>query len=106
MEQQIRIKKNDLIIIKNAFNKYFTEKDHLWLFGSRVELSKRGGDLDFYIETIENNLIIATKKKEYFIIELQDKLGDQKIDVVLNILSSQYMLPIYEIAKQTGIKLL
>ncbi len=106
MEQNIRIPKQDLIIIKETFKKYFTIQDHLWLFGSRTDPNKRGGDLDFYIETVENNVTVANKQKNYFIIELQDKLGDQKIDVVLNILSSKYIIPIYKIAQQTGIKLL
>ncbi len=106
MNQKIRISDHDLAIIKEAFKKHFSNKDHLWLFGSRAVPTRKGGDLDFYIETIEPNLEIAYKQKTYFIIELQDKLGDQKIDVVLNVISSNYEIPIYKIAKQTGVNLL
>ena len=78
----------------------------MWLFGSRVDPHKSGGDLDFYIETLEPKLTVANQQKTNFIIELQDKLGDQKIDVVINILSSNYEIPIYNIARETGVKLL
>lgn len=106
MNQKIRISNEDLIIIENIFKKYFTNRDHLWLFGSRADCNKKGGDIDFYIETIETDLKIANQKVSYFIINLQELLGDQKIDVVLNVLSTKQTLPIYNIAKQTGVQLL
>ena len=106
MNRPIRISKHDLTIIKKSFKKHFNNQDHLWLFGSRVDPHKKGGDLDFYIETLEPNLTVANQQKTNFIIELQDKLGDQKIDVVINILSSNYEIPIYNIARETGVQLL
>ena len=101
----IRIKEKDLITIKAIFNKYFCDQDHLWLFGSRIDPKKKGGDLDFYIETIETDIAVAVKKKMDFITGLCFLLGDQKIDVVLNVLSLADNLPIYEIAKKKGVKL-
>lgn len=106
MNQKIRISNEDLIVIENIFKRYFTNFDHLWLFGSRADLNKKGGDIDFYIETIETDLKAAAQKVSYFIITLQELLGDQKIDVVLNVLSTKQTLPIYSIAKQTGVQLL
>ncbi len=106
MSLNIRLPKYDLEIIKQAFKHYFSKNDHLWLFGSRVDLTKHGGDLDFYIETIEIDINVAVARQSNFIIELQDQLGDQKIDVVLNCLSNNVTLPIYDIAKQTGVQLL
>jgi hypothetical protein len=101
----VRIGQHDLDVIIIVFKKAFGENDHLWLFGSRADMNKRGGDLDFYIETIEPNFSDAVDKKMAFISELWQKLGDQKIDVVLNVLSSKHELPIYTIAKATGVKL-
>lgn len=101
----MRIKEDDLTVIKEAFRKYFGDSDHLWLFGSRANPKKKGGDLDFYIETSESDVSLAVKKKMDFINTLCCTLGDQKIDVVLHILSLSDDLPIYQIAKTTGVQL-
>lgn len=101
----VRVKEDDLMAIKEAFRKHFHDSDHLWIFGSRANPKKRGGDLDFYIETTELDVSVAVKKKMDFINALCCTLGDQKIDVVLHILSLSDDLPIYHIAKTTGVKL-
>ncbi len=103
---QVRIRDKDMQIILTAFKQHFSNNDHLWLFGSRVDMKRRGGDIDFYIETTESDVSEAIKKEKKFVIELWDKLGDQKIDTVLNILSLEGALPIYRIAKSTGVQLL
>ena len=41
----IRVKESDLAIIKTLFKKYFQQGDCLWIFGSRVDPQKKGGDL-------------------------------------------------------------
>jgi hypothetical protein len=101
----VRISEPDLEIIIAAFHRNFHAQDHLWLFGSRADLNKRGGDMDFYIETMETDVATAVDKKMSFVSTLWEKLGDQKIDVVLNVLSRKYSLPIYEIAKKMGVLL-
>ncbi|WP_316354508.1 hypothetical protein [Candidatus Trichorickettsia mobilis] len=100
----IRLSDRDLEIIKQSFIKHFLDKDHLWIFGSRVDPSKRGGDIDLYIETTYEDVSIAVDSKIAFYSELQELLGEQKIDIILNILKLDYNLPIYEVAK-VGIKL-
>ncbi len=75
----------------------------LILFGSRVDLEQRGGDLDLFIQTSLDDSSIARRK---FILELHDKIGYQKIDVVIkNINNPDFDLAIYKIAKETGIRL-
>ncbi len=69
-------------------------------------MTKRGGDIDFYIETSETDIDKAVEKEKKFVIELWDKIGDQQIDVVLNILSLKDTLAIYNIAKTTGVQLI
>ncbi len=76
----------------------------MWLFGSRVNDAERGGDIDLYIETHEKATDVITKKIA-FINDLWRALGDQKIDVVINVLSA-ISLPIHQIAKRTGVKLI
>ena len=41
--------------IKDAFRVHFGREDHLWLFGSHTDDTKRGGDIDLYVETNLNS---------------------------------------------------
>ena len=43
--------------------------------------------------------------KSKFVIELWKKLGEQKIDVVVKCLSSDFELPIYKVARENGVLL-
>lgn len=106
MSKNVRLSDHDLKAIKDSFIKHFHEEDHLWLFGSRAQLYRKGGDIDLYIETTEPSTDIAFKKRMDFIGDLWDLIGEQKIDIVLNILAKNSKLPIYDIAKETGVKLI
>ena len=99
----MRISKSHLQIICTTFKTHFEPEDHLWVFGSRVNDDQLGGDMDFYIET-NKNAANALNSKMAFVNALWRELGEQKIDVVLNIVS-QPSLPIYQIAKSTGVPL-
>lgn len=90
--------------IKSVFHVYFGPEDHLWLFGSRTDDMKRGGDIDLYVET-HLNTDEAIKAHLRFLSSVKDNIGDQKIDLVLNVLNLSSSQPIYEIAKK-GIQLL
>jgi hypothetical protein len=103
--KKIRLSNSDLVAIQNIFHKHFLAKDSLWLFGSRVDLAKLGGDIDLYIETSMESMELAIKKKIDFIWDLEQIIGEQKIDVVLNIVNHPYDLPIYKIAKEQGVKI-
>ena len=103
--ERVRLSNHDLQAIITAFKNYFLESDHLWLFGSRVDLSRRGGDIDLYIETNAMTIKESLHMKSYFLMEVEQRIGEQKIDVVLNVISLKYDLPIYVIAKAEGIQL-
>ncbi len=80
----MRLTRLQILIIKESFKKHFVNGDVLWLFGSRADDSQRGGDIDLFIETQENEYSVVSKRKSAFWIDLQNKLGEQKIDIVLN----------------------
>ena len=102
---KVRLPLEDLENIQKSFKRHFLDEDRLWLFGSRVDLEKRGGDIDLYIETFESVTATASKRRSDFVIELWDHLGEQKIDVVLNMVNQEYHLPIYDEAKAEGVRL-
>ena len=94
---------------KNAIcentTKYFGIDAQVWLFGSRVQDHARGGDIDLYIEATLQNAADLIAAKLQFLRELHKVLGEQKIDVVLRRSNHSIDIPIYRIAKKTGILL-
>ena len=91
-------------ILNNTLLKYFGSASELRLFGSRVNDATKGGDIDIYIEPEITSPDDIVEAKLDALVELHQLLGDQKIDLVINRKSGK-PLPIYEIAKQTGVLL-
>ena len=91
--------------ICESAEKNFGKDTHIWLFGSRVDDEAKGGDIDLYIEPqTQNNSDLITAKLQ-FLRDLHKKIGEQKIDVVLRRSDSTVDLPVYRIAKLTGVLL-
>ena len=91
--------------IRTAVAETFGENATSWLFGSRVDDNKRGGDIDLLIETKELDVTKIVRSELAFLTKLQMKLGEQRIDVLVDYPSRKYTPPIFTIAKQTGIQL-
>ena len=53
-----------------------------WLFGSRLNDAARGGDIDLYIPG-DWPAEEGVPRRMRFCVELRQRLGDQKIDVVV-----------------------
>ena len=100
------IRLNDFAVktICETFRKTFLDEDHLWLFGSRADLSMQGGDIDLYVETTLQPFEKALDAKNRFFVSLIRNLGDQKIDITINNGSSKKL--IYDIATTEGVQLL
>jgi predicted nucleotidyltransferase len=75
------------------------------LFGSRVDDNQRGGDIDLLIETNLSDVNMIVRAELAFVTKLQMKLGEQKIDVLVNYPARHSMQPIFSIAKERGIQL-
>ena len=86
---------------------YFGKDAGLWLFGSRVDDNKKGGDYDFLIETALLDADEIIERKIALLVNLQDSesFADEKIDIVVKRKISAYEMPIYEIAKHEGVKI-
>jgi len=71
--------------IKETFNSVFNGKN-IYLFGSRVDDTKKGGDIDLYLvlEKEDLNNIDLFDKKIKFLAKVKRVIGDQKIDIVFN----------------------
>ena len=89
--------------IKEAAHTVFGKRVAVWLFGSRVDDAKKGGDIDLYVELPPEDYDYT--KKVRFWCELVKNLGDQKIDIVINKIGSSPHLPIHDVARAKGIRL-
>lgn len=68
-------------VIKKYFYEFF-QNGEIYLFGSRVDDTKKGGDIDLYLVLKEHTNIFEKKLK--FLSRIKRELGEQKIDIVFN----------------------
>jgi len=66
--------------IQEAFVQVF-EKGDLYLFGSRVDDTRKGGDIDLYVDT-DNRERLGEKRIE-FLARVKRRIGNQRIDLVV-----------------------
>lgn len=102
----MRLSQKELNAIHQCFSVHFLLSDALWLFGSRVDDLKKGGDIDLYVETYYSDISQAIEKQIRFLSDLKLAIGEQNIDIVLNILNQNKKQRIYDEAKNTGIQLI
>lgn len=101
----MRLSQEAVTAIIEAFKKHFLNGDALWLFGSRVDDTKRGGDIDLCIQTHEEDRKKLFERKIHFLVDLEKYLGEQKIDVVITTFDEVDERPIVQHALKTGIPL-
>jgi len=94
----MRLQSREKKIIKQAVNKVFGPDAVVYLFGSRTDDQKQGGDIDLYIETNQKEGVF--QKKVQLLGILFQQMGEQKIDVIIN--NFKENLFIYQIARQEG----
>lgn len=97
----MRLTSNEITVIKSSAKTFFGPNAKIFLFGSRVDDARKGGDIDLYVETDSTPVL---QNKISFITHLKLTLGDQKIDVVVNAPNKNDQ-KIFQIARQTGIEL-
>ena len=65
--------------IKQSACEVFGAKTQVFLFGSRTDDSKKGGDIDLYIKAETGKDL---KHKIKYLLMLEQKMGEQKIDII------------------------
>lgn len=77
----MRLSQKYVDVLKDKFIEFFGNGE-IYLFGSRVDDKKKGGDIDLYLK-VENHTNLFEKKIK-FLSRVKRVLGDQKIDIVFN----------------------
>lgn len=93
----MRLTESEKMAIKSVVSEYDPQA-RVYLFGSRVDDTKRGGDIDLLI--MSDSLSIGDRGKIRW--ELCGKLGEQKIDILI---AKDTADPFVELAYKTGVLL-
>ncbi len=67
--------------IKESASTIFGKNTKVMLFGSRVDDTKKGGDIDLLIDSENKDINLSLKFD--FLALLYESIGEQKIDVVI-----------------------
>jgi len=95
----MRLSPKYIEVIKKYFHQFFQDGD-IYLFGSRVDDTKKGGDIDLYLQVQNHDNLFHKKIK--FLSRVKRELGEQKIDIVFNLDKNRL---IEQEALQWGVKL-
>lgn len=95
----MRLTSTQIELIRKATSQNFGEDASIWLFGSRLDDKKRGGDVDLYVETTHRHTLMSELRCK---IALEDSL-DLSVDLVVKEPGKDK--PIYNLAKTQGVRL-
>lgn len=93
----LRLKDQDVEIIKNIIHAFDTEAD-IFVFGSRADDVRHGGDIDLLV--LSKKITFDDRRK--IKLRLVDQLGAQKIDLIV---AEDTSKPFVKIARDEGVKL-
>ena len=99
----MRLNQKEIEVINSCCFKVFGAKAKVFLFGSRIDDSKKGGDIDLLIVTEPISGVNHFERKLNFLVELKKQIGDQKIDVLVDY--GQELDDVYRTASREGIEL-
>lgn len=100
----MRLSASQIEAIKQETEHYFGANAEVWLFGSRVNDTAKGGDVDLYVRAATGDADQLAAARFVFLARLKRRIGDRRIDLVLQ-RSGGEELPVHELARQRGIKL-
>ena len=99
----MRLTPTQIESIKQAAEQIFGPDARVWLFGSRVDDSKRGGDVDLMIETdqkLENRAFLAARMAA----RVSRSMQGRRVDVITQAPGAPTQ-PIHQAARRHGVPL-
>ena len=79
----MRITEKERRVLRDEVRKAFGADSKVFLFGSRVDDARRGGDIDLLVETGQGHAAVFEAQLR-FLAKVKLALGEQKIDVLLD----------------------
>ncbi|NOQ29799.1 MAG: nucleotidyltransferase domain-containing protein [Helicobacteraceae bacterium] len=94
----MRLSSEQIHLLKDTLNS-LSSKAKLYLFGSRVDDTKRGGDIDLLIVSDE----LSKKDLRTLRVEFFKKFGEQKLDIIID--NGSFINPFSKLVFQKAILL-
>ncbi|HFU77889.1 MAG TPA: nucleotidyltransferase domain-containing protein [Epsilonproteobacteria bacterium] len=94
----MRLTDSQIIVLKRAL-KRLSSTAKLYLFGSRVDDTKKGGDIDLLVVSDE----LTKKDLRWLRIEFFKSFGEQKIDIILD--DGSFQQPFHKLILQKAIQI-
>ncbi len=101
----MRLTQHQIAVFKELSTEIFGTQAQLYLFGSRVDEQKAGGDIDLYITGFNGELKDQIDAKIRFLAKAKLSIGEQRIDIVFAPQPGTNHAPIHHMAEQTGVLL-
>ncbi|MDY0269037.1 nucleotidyltransferase domain-containing protein [Trichloromonas sp.] len=101
----MRLNPREIEVLKEVGSEVFGSQARLFLFGSRLDDARRGGDIDLYVTGFARSVAEQLDAKLHFLVKAKERLGEQRIDVVFAAVPGESLTPIQQMAEKTGILL-
>ena len=101
----MRLTQTEQRILKQTAEECFGSGVGVRLFGSRTDDAARGGDIDLLIEVATGSPAEIVRAQSLFMARLLTRLGDRKIDVLIDYPGRLKHPPIFDVARREGIPL-
>lgn len=99
----MRLSPDQVTAIRESATEAFGEGTAVWLFGSRADDSRKGGDIDLLVAPPLCSAAEKLARKLRFLARLEKRLGERRVDVVIE--SPHDNRPIVELAHRQGVRL-
>lgn len=101
----MRLTQHQIEVLKATAQEVFGPESGLFLFGSRIDDSLSGGDIDLYVTGYDRSAGQQLDAKLHFLVKVKQAIGEQRIDLIFSPRPDQSTLPVQRIAAQTGVPL-
>lgn len=99
----MRLNQDQIAAIRASALEVFGAEARVWLFGSRVDDNRRGGDIDLLIRPAPACTSSLLARKIRLLGKLERQLGERRIDVIIE--TDNDPRPIVQVAHETGVRL-
>lgn len=101
----MRLDPTEIAAIKDIAARHFGADAGIWLFGSRLDDQRRGGDIDLLVESRLPDAGAVVQAEIGFLADIKQRIGERKIDVLVDFPSRSLRPPVFRVAREQGVRL-